>query len=112
MPPVHETEHDAGYLDGAGGGGQLGIRWADWDAFYQLPGEIQSRATDAYDPGGLAGQLPGELVNLILGLKDRTGHLRQLLAVAPAPVTLQALPCIPGLVRQPVGHFLLPRAVG
>jgi hypothetical protein len=50
-------------------------------------------------------------VNLILGLEDCASHLCQLLAVAPAPGASQALPGVPGTVRQPVGHHLLPRAV-
>jgi hypothetical protein len=61
--------------------------------------------------GRLAGQLGGELMHLILGLQDRAGHLRQLLAVAPAPGAGQPLPGVPGAVRQPVGHHVFPRAV-
>ena len=49
---------------------------------------------------------------MIPGLEDRAGHLRQPFAVASAPVASKALPHIPGAIRQPVGHLLLPRAVG
>ena len=47
IPAVHEAKRDARHLDDAGGGGQLGIHWADRDAFHQLSGEVKSRAADA-----------------------------------------------------------------
>jgi hypothetical protein len=61
---------------------------------------VKSRAAPR-TPATLAAWLassPGELVNLVLDLQDRAGHLCQLLAVALAPGSGQALPRISGAV--------------